>query len=102
PALPGDFGQEPGKPPNPLLCTVRGRRTAEHRTPREARASTAFTVRPRPPTGPSVIIGSASVDGRPGVPGVPETVTSGRPLPTTAPVTPVAPVTKTRIISLQG
>ncbi|GAA3248230.1 hypothetical protein [Nonomuraea helvata] len=56
-------------------------RTAVARTPREARSSSALTERPRPPTGPSVGAGSASVEGRPGTQGVPETVTIGRPLP---------------------
>ena len=51
------------------------------RTPREASASSALTERPRPPTGPSVGSGSASVEARPGTQGVPETVTIGRPLP---------------------
>ena len=42
------------------------------------------TERPRPPTGPSVGSGSASVEARPGTHGVPETVTSGRSLPTSS------------------
>ena len=54
------------------------------RTPREARSSTAMTARPRPPTGPSVGNGSASVETRPGTDGVPETVTKGRSLPTSS------------------
>ena len=40
-----------------------------------------MTERPRPPTGPSVGSGSASVEMRPGTYGVPETVTKGRSLP---------------------
>ena len=43
-----------------------------------------MTARPRPPTGPSVGSGSASVETRPGAQGVPETVTKGRPLPTSS------------------
>lgn len=49
----------PANPPLPWLCTVRGRRTAVLRTPREARSSTAVTARLRPATGPSVGSGSA-------------------------------------------
>ena len=43
-----------------------------------------MTARPRPPTGPSVGSGSASVETRPGTYGVPQTVTKGRPAMTTA------------------
>ena len=70
--------------PLPWLWTVRGMRTAVLRTPREARPRTAVTARPRPPTGPSVGSGSASVETRPGTQGVPETVTKGRSLPTSS------------------
>ena len=59
-------------------------RTAVARTPREASPSSALTERPRPPTGPSVGSGSASVEARPGTQGVPETVTIGRSLPMSA------------------
>jgi hypothetical protein len=40
-----------------------------------------MTERLRPPTGPSVGNGSVSVETRPGMGGVPETVTRGRSLP---------------------
>ena len=43
-----------------------------------------MTERSRPPTGPSVGCGSASVETRPGTYGVPETVTKGRSLPTSS------------------
>ena len=43
-----------------------------------------MTARPRPPTGPSVGTGSASVEGRPGTWGVPDAVTNGRSLPTSS------------------
>ena len=56
-------------------------RTAVLRTPREASSSSAVTERARPPTGPSVGSGSASVEARPGTHGVPDTVTIGRSLP---------------------
>ena|SRR5690349_7152446 len=59
-------------------------RTAELRTPRPASARSAFTARARPATGPSVGSGSASVATRPGIHGVPETVTIGPPLPTSS------------------
>src|SRR5258708_2486480 len=75
---------KPANPPVPWLWTVRGMRTAGLRTPRQARPRTAVTARPRPPTGPSVGSGSASVETRPGARGVPETVTKGRSLPTSS------------------
>src|SRR4051794_27092185 len=56
-------------------------RTAVLRTPREASSSSAVTERARPPAGPSVGSGSASVEARPGTHGVPDTVTIGRSLP---------------------
>ncbi len=59
-------------------------RTAVARTPRGASASSASTERPRPPTTPSVGSGSASVEGRPGTQGVPETVAIGRSVPTSS------------------
>src|SRR4030081_2204786 len=43
----------PANPPLPSLWTVRGKRTAALRTPREARSRTAMTERLRPPTRPA-------------------------------------------------
>jgi len=60
------LGQQTSEPALAWLWTVRGMRTAVLRTLARLGPRTAMTERPRPPTGPSVGRGSASVETRPG------------------------------------
>src|ERR1039457_6829529 len=67
--------------PSPRAWTDRGRRTTAERTPLAARSRTVWALRPRPPMGPSVGVGSCSVEARPGTAGGPEAMIRGLPLP---------------------